>query len=79
MNVPQIVDAVRSARANLSPRVMVVLHTGRTLDVSGLTPEGVLNMLRVWGVPYAEIAHFSWTLPKPKSSSRMKDGSQCLD
>jgi len=76
MTVPQIVDAVRSARANQSPRIIAVLHTGRELDVSGLTVEGVLNMLRVWGVPYGQIAHFAWTLPKPRSR---KDHRTCLD
>jgi hypothetical protein len=76
MTVPQLVDSVRSARANQSPRVTVVLRNGRAIDVSGLTPEGVLTMLRVWGVTYAEIAHVSWSLPKPRSS---KGTFQCLD
>jgi hypothetical protein len=76
MNVQQIVDSVRSARANQSPRITAVLRNGRELDVSGLTAEGVLNMLRVWGVTYAEVAHFSWTLPKPRSP---KGTPPCLD
>ena len=76
MNVQQITDSVIAARQHHSPRVNVVLRTGRVVDVSGLTPEGVLLMLRVWGVAYAEIAHIAWTLPKPRSSKGL---SQCLD
>jgi hypothetical protein len=79
MNVQEIRDSVITARKHHSDRVNVVLRNGRVIDVTGLTEDGVLLMLRVWGVVYAEIAHFAWTLPKPKSSSRMKDGSQCLD